>query len=139
MWALWKILIPAGSLCIALGIFIASINTMAVDLILQDNMVLTPSSKSYPMWKDLPVPLLAKFYLFEVTNSEDVLKKGAKPNVAERGPYVFQEFHHKFDEVWNAGNGTVTYKQKKYWVHQSGDLEESITILNVPFAAVGKT
>ena len=62
--------------------------------------------------------------------------KGVKPLLVEKGPYVFQEFHHKFDEVWNE-NGTVTYKQKKKWIHISGNLQENVTIVNSVYATVG--
>ena len=88
------------------------------------------------MWKDLPVPLTASFYLFHISNANDVYNKGAKPMLVEKGPYVFQEFHHKIDEVWNE-NGTVTYKQIKRWIHVSGDIEENVTIVNSVYATVG--
>ena len=56
--------------------------------------------------------------------------------MVEKGPYSYLEYHHKFDEIWNK-NGTVTYKTKKTWIHVGGDVEENLTILNVPFATVG--
>ena len=132
----WKILTILGSLILTIGIVIVAINSLTVDLILKTNMVLTPTSKSYPMWKDLPVPLTASFYLFHISNADDVYNKGAKPMLVEKGPYVFQEFHHKIDEVWN-DNGTVTYKQIKRWIHVSGDIEENVTIVNSVYATVG--
>jgi len=132
----WKILTPSGALILTIGIVIVAINSLTLDLILKTNMVLTPTSKSYPMWKDLPVPLTASFYLFHISNAEDVYNIGAKPMLVEKGPYVFQEFHHKIDEVWN-DNGTVTYKQIKRWIHVSGDIEENVTIVNSVYATVG--
>ena len=50
-------------------------------------------------------------FQFNVTNPEEVAKSGAKPNLVEVGPFVFDEFHKKVDLVWNDDNGTVTYKQ----------------------------
>ena len=54
----------------------------------------------------------------------------------EKGPYIFQEWHRKFDIVWNDNNATVTYKQIKKWIHVSGDLDENVTIVNLPFVIV---
>ena len=132
----WKFLTPLGAIMLTAGIVVVSMNSVTLDLILKSNMALSPTSKSYPMWKDLPVPLTAKFFLFHVSNADDVYHRGAKPMLVEKGPYVFQEFHHKFDEVWN-DNGTVTYKQIKNWTHVSGDLDENVTIINSVYASVG--
>ena len=137
MVSAWRILLPLGAIILVIGIFIASINTMALDLILQNAMVLSPFSQSYPMWKDLPVPLKANFYLWQVDNPGEVQNNGAKPKMSQKGPFSFLEYHHKFEEVWNSNNGTVTYKQKKFWIHQSGDLEENVTVLNIPYASMG--
>ena len=115
---IWQILLPIGAITLIAGLVTIAINSVALDLILKSNMVLSPTSRSYPMWKDLPVPLTASFYLFHISNVDEFSKGGAKPILVEKGPYVFQEFHHKFDEVWNE-NGTVTYKQIKKWIHVS--------------------
>ena len=53
------------------------------------------------------------------------------------GPYVYQEYHHKFDEVWIDNNASVTYKQKNRWIPISKNMEDKVTILNVPLASVG--
>ena len=53
------------------------------------------------------------------------------------GPYVYQEYHHKFDEVWIDNNASVTYKQKNRWIPISKNMDDKVTILNVPLASVG--
>ena len=115
---IWQILMPIGAITLIAGLVTIAINSKVLDLILKSNMVLSPTSRSYPMWKNLPVPLTASFYLFHISNVDEFSNGGAKPILVEKGPYVFQEFHHKFDEVWNE-NGTVTYKQIKKWIHVS--------------------
>ena len=70
----WKIMMPIGAFISIMGILIIAINSVILDLILESNMVLSPSSRSYPMWKDLPVPLTASFYLFHISNAEDVYR-----------------------------------------------------------------
>ena len=67
-------MMPVGALILIMGILNIAINSVIVDLILESNMVLSPTSRSYPMWKDLPVPLTASFYLFHISNAEDVYR-----------------------------------------------------------------
>ena len=81
--------------------------------IYNSQLVLSPTSGSFPMWSVLPEPMVASMYLFEVMNPDQVAK-GFKPVLQERGPYVFTEQHYKTDLVWN-DNGTVTYKQIRKW------------------------
>jgi hypothetical protein len=38
----------------------------------KSQLVLSPESGSFPMWQDLPAPLLASMYLFNVTNPDQV-------------------------------------------------------------------
>lgn len=46
-------------------------------------------SQSYDIWKDTPVPLSIKFYLYNLTNPDE-FAKGAVPVVDELGPYVYK-------------------------------------------------
>lgn len=43
----------------------------------------------YKFWLESPVPMYISFYMFNVTNSEDVIKNKAKPIVQEIGPYTY--------------------------------------------------
>lgn len=53
------------------------------------NVRIDPSSLSFSMWKEIPVPFYLSVYFFEVLNPEEILK-GGKPEVQERGPYVYR-------------------------------------------------
>jgi len=132
----WKVFVPFGALVALIGILSASLSAVILDAILNGNLLLSPKSQTYPLWKDMTNMLQADFYFFNMTNMEDVRDHGAKPALSQIGPYSFFEQHHKFDVVWN-DNGTVTYKQRKVWTHISGDLEDLVTVINIPFASVG--
>jgi len=103
--------------------------------------VLRPHSTSLPMWKDLPAPLTAKMYLFNVTNADEVESSGAKPEVVEVGPYTFYENHHKTKMVWN-DNATITYQQIRTWQFAPelsvGSLSDRVTIVNPVAATIGE-
>ncbi|XP_058137210.1 scavenger receptor class B member 1 isoform X1 [Dasypus novemcinctus] len=74
---------------------------------LQLNVRIDPSSLSFNMWKDIPVPFHLSVYFFSIVNPSEILK-GAKPQVEERGPYVYREFRQKRNITFN-GNDTVSF------------------------------
>ncbi|XP_032665362.1 protein croquemort-like isoform X2 [Odontomachus brunneus] len=100
-------------------------------------LILTPSSISYNMWKETPIPMYFKFYMFNWTNPREFIASNAKPNFVEMGPYVFREIDYKVNKVWN-DNGTVTFQRRKEWYFDeslsNGSLSDKITNLN-PIAA----
>ena len=73
--------------------------------------------------------MLASMYLSEVKNPAKV-SLGSKPELEERGPYVFTEQHIKVDPIWN-DNGTVTYKQRRVW-HFVPDLSNGKSVIKFP-------
>ena len=95
------------------GIVLLTSHNQIFHYIYNSQLVLSPTSGSFPMWSVLPSPMISSMYLWEVMNPEQV-SAGAKPVLEERGPYVFTEQHYKTDIIWN-NNGTVTYKQIRQW------------------------
>ena len=95
------------------GIVLLSAHSVIFNYIYNTQLVLSPTSGSFPMWEKLPEPMLASMYLWEVKNPDQV-SQGSKPILEERGPYVFTKQHIKVDPIWN-DNGTVTYKQRRVW------------------------
>jgi len=131
----------AALVSLVVGIVLVSTNSQVFNWIYRSQLVLSPSSASFPMWRDLPTPMYAKMYLFNVTNADEVTMNGAKPTLSELGPYVFYENHHKTKLVWNENN-TVTYQQIRTWEHvpelSVGKLTDRVTILNPVAASIGE-
>ena len=100
-------------------------------------MVLTKDSYSYGLWKQLPpeLPMFMNIYFFNVTNPEEVAANTEKPKIIEVGPYVYQEFHLKVNETWNANNDTITFMQSKWWKFKpersAGSEDDIITNINI--------
>ncbi|ODM93156.1 Protein croquemort, partial [Orchesella cincta] len=105
-------------------------------------LILSPKSYSFEMWKETPVPVYLEFYFFNWTNSGDLTnpdKTIRKPNLVELGPYVFRETKRKVILNWHDNNGTVTFLQNKTWHFDpklsTGSLNDIVTTLNVPAIA----
>lgn len=100
-----------GLLCAALGVIMILMVPSLIKQQVLKNVRIDPSSLSFGMWKEIPVPFYLSVYFFEVVNPSEVLN-GQKPVVRERGPYVYREFRQKVNITFN-DNDTVSYIENR--------------------------
>ncbi|XP_004709675.1 scavenger receptor class B member 1 isoform X1 [Echinops telfairi] len=105
-----------GLLCAVLGaVMILVVPSLMKQQVLK-NVRIDPSSLSFNMWKEIPVPFYMSVYFFHVVNPSEVLK-GEKPQVWERGPYVYREFRYKTNITFN-DNDTVSFLEYRSFQFQ---------------------
>ncbi|KAF5308251.1 hypothetical protein FQR65_LT06244 [Abscondita terminalis] len=110
--------------------------------LLSNELALTNKSQSYEFWKETPIPMYLKVYMFNWSNPDDVIKSKwkIKPILDQRGPYVFYEHHIRENVTWNQ-NDTVTFMQKKIWHFEptlsNGTLNDTITNINPICVVIG--
>ncbi|KAF0306156.1 Protein croquemort [Amphibalanus amphitrite] len=131
-------LLVSGAVTLLVGVVAVTLHQRLYDSILDKRLHLTPDSEGYEFWRTLPVPIFMKFYMWNVTNSAEVVSSHARPVLEQLGPYVYSEKHLKVNMTWNANN-TVTYQQVKTWHFEpdlsAGRLDDNVTSLNVPLLA----
>ncbi|KAB0799891.1 hypothetical protein PPYR_07771 [Photinus pyralis] len=136
-------LLSLGGVFVTIGVVLALFWTTLYNGILTTELVLTNSSKSYQLWKDTPIPIYMKMYMFNWTNAEEVVRSKwtVKPQMHECGPYVFSEHHVRVNVTWNE-NSTVTFRQVKTWQFvqsmSNGSLNDSITNINPITIVIGE-
>jgi len=95
---------------------------------------------SKDMWIETP-KLQTSVYIFDVENAKEVLN-GGKAKLVEKGPYVYDEYHHKKNVIWNP-NGTVSYENvREYHFNprkSKGSLDDKLTIVNAPAGSISYT
>ncbi|XP_032165299.1 scavenger receptor class B member 1 isoform X1 [Mustela erminea] len=120
----------AGLLCAVLGaVMIVVVPTLIKQQVLK-NVRIDPSSLSFNMWKEIPVPFYLSIYFFDIVNPDAILL-GEKPQVRERGPYVYREFRHKSNITFN-GNDTVSfleYRSFQFQPDKSHGLESDYIVM----------
>ncbi|XP_014453987.1 scavenger receptor class B member 1 isoform X1 [Alligator mississippiensis] len=122
-----------GAGCAVLGLALV----LAVPGIVRDqvekNVRIDPSSISFNMWKDLPIPFYFAVHFFEVVNPTEVVN-GAKPVVAERGPYVYREYRFKTNITFH-DNDTVSFLEYRRFYFQpdmsNGKEEDHVVVPNI--------
>ncbi|XP_054568632.1 scavenger receptor class B member 1 isoform X1 [Eptesicus fuscus] len=98
-----------GLLCAVLGaVMIVAVPPFIRQQVLK-NVRVDPSSLTFNVWKDLPVPFYFSVYFFDVLNPSEVLR-GRRPQVRELGPYVYREFRHKSNITFH-DNDTVSFRE----------------------------
>ncbi|XP_032665958.1 protein croquemort-like isoform X2 [Odontomachus brunneus] len=105
--------------------------------ILQKGLALTPTSKSFDIWKDtsnIP-PMYLDIYFFNWTNPQEFEVSGKKPHLVQVGPYSFREIRQKANIVFHPENKTVSYFQRRSWYfdaeRSNGSLDDIINHVNV--------
>ncbi|XP_054718007.1 protein croquemort-like [Uloborus diversus] len=129
------ILVAVGLILALMGLLSFVLFPRILQWQVEENLVLSPEAEPYEYWKVIPVPIYARFYFFNITNTKDILEHNAKPHVQELGPYTFRETREKVNITWH-DNGTVSYQQVKRWFFEheltTGSLEDVVTTVNVP-------
>ncbi|XP_022244207.1 lysosome membrane protein 2-like, partial [Limulus polyphemus] len=101
---------------------------------------LSNGTEAYTNWKDIPVPLYMRFYVFNVTNPYDVILNASKPVVREIGPYTFREKRSKEILSWDTENGTVQYREIKTYIFDReksfGTQDEMVYVINAPMVGI---
>ncbi|XP_034950867.1 protein croquemort-like [Chelonus insularis] len=108
---------------------------LVFDSILRKELPLTPTSRSFEIWKDSEkIPMNIDFYFFNWTNPKELRIPGSKPNFIQMGPYSFKEKRQKVNITFHPENSTVSYFQKKFWYfdpdRSNGTLNDIIVNLN---------
>ncbi|XP_006894687.1 PREDICTED: scavenger receptor class B member 1 [Elephantulus edwardii] len=119
-----------GLLCAGLGAVMIALLPKLIHQQVLKNVRIDPSSLSFNMWKEIPVPFYLSVYFFHVLNPNEILK-GEKPQVQERGPYVYREFRHKINITFN-DNDTVSFREHRSFQFQpsrSGGLESDYIVM----------
>lgn len=122
------------------GIILAVLTSTIMESIIRNFVLLGPHSMSKDMWINTP-KIQTSVYIFDVQNKDEVMK-GGKPKLVEKGPYVYDEYHHKINLNWNL-NGTVSYENvREYHFNQNtskGTLDDQLTIVNAPAGSISYT
>ncbi|XP_031830913.2 sensory neuron membrane protein 1 isoform X2 [Nomia melanderi] len=66
------------------------------------------------LWTDFPLPLDFKIHLFNVTNPNEIMA-GQKPIVHEVGPFFYDEYKQKVDQVDRDEDDSIEYRVKTTW------------------------
>ncbi|XP_028030777.1 protein croquemort-like [Bombyx mandarina] len=107
---------------------------------LQRMMILSPTSTSFGIWQETPIPMYLECYMFNITNADKILaKEDVILKVEQFGPYVFRESHSKVNLTWN-DNSTITFYNQRFWHFDQnlskGSLSDEIISINPIIATV---
>lgn len=101
---------------------------------LQRMMTLTPTSASFDIWRETPIPMYLECFLFNITNADEIIAgKNVSIRVEQLGPYVYKESHSKANISWH-DNSTVEFYNLRYWHFEpemsNGSLSDEIVSIN---------
>lgn len=121
--------------CAATVIFMLAGYDLVVQKVAIGEMVLKEGSQKFEAWRETPVPVYYKVYVFNLTNPRQFMA-GDNPVMRECGPYVYLLKELK-EKVKFHNNGTVSYRTRPFYYFQehlsSGSEDDPIVTVNIPF------
>ena len=135
--------VAGGITMMTVGIFIALfVPLYLMPLLIKNTFAIDqPSSKGIPPFLKLPkasVTIYQSFYIFNLTNPEEVESGAAGPKVTEHGPYTYRLDRQKMANslVWRA-DGTLEYLQHSAYYFEpsmsSGSESDVFTTANLGY------
>ncbi|XP_038214781.1 protein croquemort-like [Zerene cesonia] len=127
-------LMGCGSVMVVVGAVMVILWPSLFFTQLKNMMILSETSMSFSIWREVPIPMYLECVMFNITNVADILAgKNVTLEVSEMGPYVFREELTKVNLTWN-DNSTITYYNQKFWHFEpelsNGSLSDIITSIN---------
>ncbi|CAG2108526.1 unnamed protein product, partial [Medioppia subpectinata] len=109
--------------------------------VIQSRMNLHKDSEFFKFWANPSVPTEVGIYFFHVLNPYDVQNGGKTIKVREMGKYMFKQHYERQIIGFSDNMETVSFYERRYYVFDplktTGSLDDNITVINAPFAALG--
>lgn len=119
-----------GIVLATLGLAALMLATTLISAIVAEKMALLPKNPSFPMWRDMEIPIYQKFYLYNVTNPKEVEQHNAKPHLQEVGPFVYRLNISKSELNFSSDTSELTFFETKQFHFVRGlspfDLDTSV-------------
>ena len=101
--------------------------------IIDSKIVLSPSNPSFELWRDLPIPIVMRFYIFNVTNAQQIESSGAVPQLQQIGPFVYNLEVKKEDVVFNNSDENVSFRERIVYHFDRENSVEDLSLKVSPF------
>lgn len=81
--------IALSVILLAIGFVVAFGFSAIVNAVIDSKVPLQQEADSYRFWSAPPVTPLIRVYVYNVTNADEFLNNGTKPEISELGPFVY--------------------------------------------------
>ncbi|KAJ8687761.1 hypothetical protein QAD02_023555, partial [Eretmocerus hayati] len=125
----------AGACMIIYGVLLGiAILPLVVNYAVKMKVALKQGWFMREIWSKFPFPMYLQFYFFNVTNPDGV-QKGEKPILQQIGPFAYEQWQEKVNQVDHEEDDTITFNFKNTYIfstERSGDLtgDEEIVVPN---------
>ncbi|XP_029472336.1 platelet glycoprotein 4 [Rhinatrema bivittatum] len=128
-----------GGLLAILGGILIPIGNMIIEDKIKKDAVIENGTIAYENWVTAASPVYRQFWLFDVSNSLEVITQGAKPKLTQKGPYTYRVRYLSKENITMEESHTVSYVQPNSAVFQPdmsiGSESDIVTTLNLAVAA----
>nr|XP_055045968.1 platelet glycoprotein 4 [Misgurnus anguillicaudatus] len=129
-----------GALIALLGGILIPVGDLIIGNTVKKEAVLENGTLAFDTWTSVDTAVWRQFWLFDVQNPDDVVNKGAKPVLVQKGPYTYKTRYIPKKDITFYDNNTVSFLLPAGAIFDPsmsvGPEEDIITTLNLAVAGL---
>ncbi|XP_051977150.1 platelet glycoprotein 4-like [Xyrauchen texanus] len=129
-----------GALIAVLGGILIPVGDLFIKNTVNKEVVLENGTLAFDTWTSVDISVYRQFWIYDVQNPDDVLAQGAKPKLAQKGPYTYKTRYIPKTNITFNDNYTVSFVLEAGAIFEPsmsvGSEEDVFTTLNLAVAGL---
>lgn len=140
-------LLATGVVLVVLGLVfrfnVGGVVSYVEEMEVDKDVQLRPGSFVFKEWTRPSTPMYMKYFVFHVSNPDQIINGSAIPNVTQKGPYSYREIRTNEVLNWTADQSVVTFMPNRSYIFDPetscagcDDKNDSFVTVNIPLLTV---
>merc|ERR1712168_786825 len=106
-------LISCGLIFFTVGMILCLFGSGILQKHLLSAVLLINGTKSFDNWMEPGLPVYMSVYVWHLKNPDQVVRRGQRPSLEQRGPYTYRQIRSKHDVQFLEDNTLLRFRKSK--------------------------
>ncbi|XP_020617598.1 lysosome membrane protein 2-like isoform X2 [Orbicella faveolata] len=135
----------SGTFLLLLGLLLSvgGVGSFMIKRQIEKKVQLKPGGLVFKEWKRPSVPIFMQYFVFNLTNPDEVFAGTSIPSVTQMGPYSYREIRSNDVANWTKDDSVVTFMPNRTYIFDPdtscagcNDKDDTFVTVNIPLLAV---
>lgn len=135
----------SGTFLLLLGLLLSvgRVSSLMIRKQIEKKVQLKPGGLVFKEWEHPSTPILMQYFVFNLTNPDEVFAGTSVPNVIQMGPYSYREIRSNDVINWTSDDSIVTFMPNRTYIFDPdtscagcNDKNDTFVTANIPLLAV---